>query len=163
MKKTILIGLSILALSCGTQKQAASATEKYSIASECPKAGQCFVHVLKDNTIIGTPNSIGKMYYDTESKQGSTVIKYLYNKKDNPAIQDDSFREEILIETTNDLTQINSNNIKVVYGMFCFCRERAGYYEVKNCTAEYKNGQVIIILPQVAEGQVTRTFTINTK
>jgi hypothetical protein len=91
------------------------------------------------------------------------VIKYYFNKKDNPVIQDDSYREEIMIETDSDLSKLSSANTKVVFGVFCFCRDRAGYYEVKNATTEYKNNQLHVTLPEVVSGQLTHNLVINIK
>lgn len=163
MKKISLLAVLTVLFACGGSKSSTKQTVGNSIESGCPKNGECLVEVVKDSALVKKENSGGRPYFEMESKPGKTVIKYYFNKKDNPAIQDDSYREEIMIETDSDLTKINSANTKVVFGVFCFCRDRAGYYEVKNATAEYKDKKVSLTLPEVVGGQLTHNIVINIK
>lgn len=164
MKKVSLLALTALVLSCGIQKQATAAAEKYSIESECPKAGECFIEVSKDAGLVSSVTSVGRTTYSTGAKEGRTVIKYMYNKKDDPTIQDDSYREEIMVEADGDLTKLNAgSDVKIVYGVFCFCKGSAGYHEVNGGTAIYKDGKITVTIPKVTEFQKTFTFTVNTK
>lgn len=163
MKKILFAAVLTVLIACGGSKTTTKNTVGNSIESGCPKNGECLVEVIKDSALVKKENSGGRPYFDMESKPGKTVIKYYFNKKDNPVIQDDSYREEIMIETDSDLSKLSSANTKVVFGVFCFCRDRAGYYEVKNTTTEYKNNQLHITLPEVVSGQLTHSLVINIK
>lgn len=165
MKKTIILLSAFAALSCGSQKTTAIQPGSYTIESECPATGTCNFEIIKDSALVYKNNeATGRLYYEMVSSPGKSVLKYTYDKKKNPGAQDDFYREEIVIETNNDLSSLNNETSpKMLFGIFCYCKGTAGYYEIKDGSTSYKNNKISITVPKVIPNPVTTQFTVNTK
>ena len=164
MKKTILsIAFVTVLASCGSQNTVLKAGN-YNLESTCPTQGTCSFEVLKDSSLVYKQNGAGKLYYEAKEQEGKSVLKYTYSKTPNKQAQDDFYKEEVIIETASDVASLNRNSeIKMLFGVFCYCKDLAGYREVKDGYAEYKDGKVIITLPDVIQNQKTKTIIADIK
>lgn len=165
MKKTVLLSaIAMVLFSCGNQKSMVLQSGNYSIESQCPETGTCTFTAHKDSSLVYKKSTLGKLYYETVAQEGKTVLKYNYSKKTNPALQDDFYREEVIIETDSDLAKLNKNSdIKMLFGVSCYCKGLAGFYEVEGGYAEYKDGKILITVPKVIDNQLTHTIMVNVK
>ena len=164
MKKfTLIIAFTAILASCGTQNTVLK-SGSYNLESTCPTDGTCSFIVAKDSSLVYKESGAGKLYYETTYQEGKSILLYTYNKKTNPQLQDDSYREEVVIETDSDIgTLSKESNVKILFGVFCYCKDLAGYREVKNGYAEYKDGKVIVTLPDVIPNQKTKLITADIK
>ncbi|QEE48530.1 hypothetical protein FUA48_02770 [Flavobacterium alkalisoli] len=164
MKKIILSIAFVTALaSCGSQNTVLK-SGNYNLESNCPTQGTCLFEVLKDSSLVYKQNGAGKLYYESQAQEGKSILKYTYTKTPNQQAQDDFYREEVIIETTSDVASLNRDSeIKMLFGVFCYCKDIAGYREVKDGYAEYKDGKVIITLPDVIQNQKTKTIIADIK
>lgn len=169
MKKLALLPLLLLSISCGNQKNAAAPmTQNYTLESGCPSQGKCTVEVLKDKSLDVKTDDIGKMYYALQHTPGKTVIKYSYSKQSDPALQDDGYSEEVLFETNSDITEFNYSDAslqdtKMLFGVMCFCRGKAGFYKVTEGSMKYSGKTLHIQLPDIVDSQKLKDLNITFK
>lgn len=135
MKKIITLFLSILLLSCNTQKNVSTAMQK--ITSECPSDGTCEVEILKNKQLILLYDDLGGMYYDIKDQEGTTVIHYQYNKTTQANLQDGHYREDVIFEVKNsditlNLIDTQLQQTKLIFGRHCFCKGETGYFKIEN-------------------------------
>jgi len=168
MKNIKLVFVSFLVMACASQKKAIDITCANTIVSECPVEGTCKLEVLKDKSLLVESNDIGKMYYNIQDTPGKTVIRYTYNKKKNPLIQDAGYSEEVIFDTDSDLSQLKAGvtaiQANLFFGVQCFCRDKAGYYKPKTGTITLKNNILHITLPaDIIENQLTKDIEVSFK
>ena len=164
MKKlTIALAFAVVLVACGSQKTLLQ-SGKYNLQSECPANGDCTFVVAKDSSMTLVEDGVGKMRYNMTSHEGKSILTYKYNKKSDPRAQDDFYSEEVIIETNSDIASLNKDSeIKMLFGVFCYCKGVAGYYEAKDGYAEYRDGKVIITIPKVIENQKTNIIIADIK
>jgi len=164
--KTILIPIAFLILSCGTNKSTSDLTRKHEIESPCPDNGNCSFEILQNKSIEMKIDGIGKMYYELADNPEKSVYLYKYsNKIEDPTLQDAGYREEILFEIYNKTadfsfsgTQLQST--KMIFGVFCFCRGKAGYYKVNEGKILKQNNTLSVEIPAIVSNQKTTRFNI---
>ena len=161
MKKSILlIFLGVLA-SCGVAKNPVAS--KAIITSVCPESGTCTIEIMKDKSLSVKIDDLKRPYYTLEVMPGRVVVKYTYTKNRNPDYADDGYTEEVIFETDENFTQIDADKNKLLFGVQCFCRGKAGFYKVQDALVTYKNENLHISLPAVVDGQLTRTVDVKFK
>ena len=164
MKKLFLPVIAFAVLSCGSQKEAIPTSGNYAIESTCPDNGICTFTVSKDSSLVYKQTPADKLYYETSSQSGKTVLHYKYTKNTNPALQDDFYIEEVIIETDSDVSKLDRNtDIKMLFGVSCYCKGIAGFYEAKEGYAEYQDGKLLITVPQIIDNQLTKYIVADIK
>ncbi|MES2487296.1 MAG: hypothetical protein V4581_15275 [Bacteroidota bacterium] len=158
MKKSILLIFLGGLASCGTLKNPAAS--KAIITSICPAAGNCSIEIMKDKSLSIKTDDSKRPYYSIEDMPGRVVVKYAYNKNRNPNYADDGYSEEVIFETDENFTEMDADKGKLLFGVHCFCRGKAGFYKVPDALLTYKNQILHIRLPDLVEGQLTRTVDV---
>ena len=100
----------------------------------CPENGNCTFEVFKNSSLEIKTDNFGKIY--PEVVQGDKlVIKYHYKKNNLKNITDNSYSEFIYFEINKDEEQLilkdaALQNVKMLFGRICFCRDTNGYFKV---------------------------------
>lgn len=131
--KKIGILLSLLLLSCATQKQ--SDIIDVPIQKGCPLDGLCTLSVFNNKQLILLKDDLGGIYYDIKENVGTKVIHYQYNKTTQAHLQDGHYREDVLFEIKDSTTSINLTDVeltqtKLIFGRHCFCKGQTGYFQI---------------------------------
>lgn len=135
MKRTIgLLFISAL-LSCGAKKSA-SVISTAVLQSDCPKAGTCNVQFLKNKSMLVAFEDNHNSYTLIDNPEKNVII-FTYSKTVKGNSQDAGYREEVIFETTQTLSELNGNDAdlqktKILFGRFCYCKGQTGYYKVRN-------------------------------
>jgi len=162
MKKLALVSLALVLLNCSGQKNRIETTiYDYKLTCPCPAEGTCTIEVLKNESLIIKTDDIGKLYYETEGKAGKQVIKYNYTKTTDPALQDAGYSEEIVLETDADFTF--SDKSKILFGVYCYCKGKAGYYKADNAIVSTSQKLLTVTIPEIIDGQKIKSFSIALK
>lgn len=165
MKQFVLIPVLLMLFSCGSTKSLYDNSEAARTEVSCPENGNCTFEVLKNKSLVVKKDGIDKMYYSTIDNSATSVIKYRYVKKTNPALQDAGYVEEIVFEIANNSKALDYKNsdmqqTKMLFGVMCFCKDKAGYYEVKEGALTYKNNKLEVMLPDLVEGQKLKEISV---
>ena len=144
MKRTIgLLFISAL-FSCATKKPAAPISTA-TLQSECPKAGTCNVQFLKNKSMVLASEDNRNSYTLIDDPE-KNVIVFTYSKTVKGNLQDAGYREEVIFETSQTLSELNLNDAdlqkaKMLFGRFCYCKGQTGYYKVRNgkMTVDFNN------------------------
>jgi hypothetical protein len=161
-----IVGLFvILLLSCSAKKSAPTVA---ALLSECPKNGTCTVKILNHKSMVVTQDDYG-MHYKLEENPQKNVVLYGYSRTVKGDVQDASYREEVVFEVNNDLTNCNLSDAdlqasKMLFGRFCFCKGQTGYYKVTNgemALDSDKNLSLAFIVSEVP--QIIKQFRIAIK
>ncbi len=102
----------------------------------CPDSGNCSLEVFKNSSLEIKTDHLGKLYPEIKSGE-HMVIKYHFEKKVNKNISDANYSEFIYFEIDKNDTQIvlkdkELQNVKMLFGRICFCRDASGYFRVNN-------------------------------
>ena len=122
--------------SCGTRQQITKDIPVEMQSISCPESGNCTVEVFKNSTLDIKTDNFGKIY--PEVKPGEhLVIKYHFEKKADKNIKDNSYSEYIYFEINRNDKQVvlsdnELQNVKMLFGRICFCRDASGYFRVNN-------------------------------
>jgi hypothetical protein len=132
MKKTLAI-FSFLLLSCSAQKQ--GVISSVSLTSACPKNAKCTIELIQNKSIVLKKDDFGRDYYELSESAATNVIKYEFSRIVKGNVQDGGYREEVIFEIEQNpdaviLTDKSLQNVKMLYGRFCFCKGQTGYYKV---------------------------------
>lgn len=169
MKTTIAI-LGLLMLSCSAQKQGVIAS--VSLTSECPKNAKCTIELIKNKGIVLKKDDFGRDYYELSERAATNVIKYEFSRIVKGDIQDGGYREEVVFEIEQNpdailLTDKSLQNVKMLYGRFCFCKGQTGYYKVEKGTLNIngtKTAETGLLEFEVSEvPQVIKSFAFQLK
>ena len=164
MKKILIPAIAFALFSCVSHKNTILKSGEYSLESTCPEAGICSFEVSKDSSLVYKQSDLGKLYYETAAQPGKTILKYNYTKKTNPELQDDFYRENVIIETDSDISKLDKNtDIKMLFEVSCYCKGLAGFYKVEGGYAEYKDGKLLITVPEVIDNQLTKYIVADIK
>lgn len=162
MKKTILLSLiSFLMLSCNCKKNVSQENKdtKAQILSSCPEDYECTLEVFPNKTMIIKTDGIGATFFELEDFNGTTVYHYTYNQKTDKQYQDAGYKEEIIFEfnssNTTDLKLSNKElqNTKMLFGVWCYCKGKAGNYKITKGNFSKKGNEISIDFPAVVDNQ----------
>lgn len=162
MKKAILVSIIFwTALSCCNSKKVASESNKNpkgQILTPCPEGYDCTLEILPNKTMIVKKDEISSTYFDLEDLNGTTVYHYTYNQKTDKQYQDAGYREEIIFELdskTQDLKLSNEElqNTKILFGVWCYCKGKAGNYKITKGSFTKKGEEISIDFPAVVIDQ----------
>ena len=165
--KKILIPFVLLLISCSTNKPKSDlGAPSFTIQNPCPNDGNCSFELIKNKSILPKTDGIGKPYYELVDNAEKSVYLYNYsNKVIDSTLQDAGYREEIIFEIENKLADFNYSgleiqNTKMFFGVFCFCRGKAGYYPVSTGSVSKKNNAISIEIPSIVSNQKTVKLNI---
>lgn len=143
MRKTIAI-FSFMLFACSAQKQSVVST--ITLAGDCPKNSKCTIELIKNKGIVLKKDAFGRDYYQLSESAATNVIKYEFSRIVKGDIQDGGYREEVVFEIEQNpdaviLTDKSLQNVKMLYGRFCFCKGQTGYYKVEKGTLTINGGK----------------------
>jgi len=161
--KHLLILLSVCCLvSCKTtqknknteQTNSSESSGRYSIFEK-----------YKDKSLVIKKDDIGGLYYQTEEAVGKTIFLLGEEKNQNAGYMDGHYREEILFELDNSVFDRSFNDLKpekVLFGVFCYCKGKAGYYSTESTliSFEKETKTITITIEQIIENQVLSTIKL---
>ena len=162
MKKVLSISFLFLTiLSCCTSKKTIPKENKIKtsqILTPCPEGFECTLEVLPNKTMIVKNDGIGGTYFEVEDLSGITVYHYTYKQKTDKQYQDAGYREEIIFELdseTKDLKLSNEElqNAKMLFGVWCYCKGKAGNYKIIKGNFSKKGNNISIDFPAVVSDQ----------
>lgn len=164
MKRIVVALLSLSFIACASKKGVAAFIDgKHKIESPCPEEGECKLEILKDKSLDIKIDDIGKLYYTLEDAPGKVVVRYSYDFTVPKDVEDAGYTETIIFETDNkfsNLDKANAKDVKMLFGVQCFCHGKAGYYKVNEGTINYKDERLSVKIPQdIVDGQ--RIHSIN--
>ncbi|WP_297334360.1 hypothetical protein [Flavobacterium sp.] len=165
MKNFAVLSLAILLASCAGQNMQ-QALDKNNTSQTCPETGNCTVEIMRNTALLIEDDIEGKFYYKTERNTDFTVIRYKYVKDTNPALADAGYTEEVVFEVANSTKTLSytgndMQKIKMLFGVMCFCKGKAGFYKVEGGSIDYKNDKLYMALPDIVEGQKLKDITIS--
>lgn len=149
---------SFILISCGTQKVT-------TLVPPCPDDVDCLSEIHQGKTLVIKKDDTGQMYYNLENDVDKTVFIYHYKQQMDESYMDGHYNEEVIFELDNKLLKKSFTNIKPsqsLFGVFCYCKGKAGYYPLANTMVSYdkKTKNLTFVLEQVVENQVINIFEI---
>lgn len=102
----------------------------------CPNNGTCSFDIQKKKNLNLVFDNLGAL--NPEIKSGDNVVlKFQYKRNEVPNAVDGHYRELVYLELNPDkvpLTLENKylQNVKLIFGLFCYCKGQAGYYKITN-------------------------------
>ncbi|NDI98006.1 hypothetical protein GWA97_02855 [Flavobacterium sp. LaA7.5] len=165
MKKFALIPTLLILFSCGSTKSLQEASDPAYSETSCPTEGGCTFEVLKNKSLVIKKDGIDKLYYSIADNPATSVVKYRYDKKANPRLPDSGYAEEVVFEIANDSKALDYKDsdiaqTKMLFGVMCFCKGKAGFYPVTSGTLAYKNNVLHIALPELVDAQKLKDISI---
>lgn len=111
----------------------------------CPEDGNCSFEVIKDSHLEIKTDQLGKIYPEIQ-KGENFVIKYHFEKKQPKDVEDASYSEFVYFEIDKNEKQLilkdkALQNVKMLYGRICFCRNATGYFRVSQGTLYFYRKQ----------------------
>jgi hypothetical protein len=161
MKKIFfLILISTAVSSCNCKKPAIDKVQKTTttVLNDCPANAKCIQEVHTDSALSVVKQDTGKPYYSIKPQVGTTVYRYELSENKDEQYMDGGYREEIIFELPSDLKNsvISGKAIlqtKALFGVFCYCKGKAGYYFINEGTITKSNEGIRIEIPSIVEGQ----------
>lgn len=150
--------LSFILVSCGVQKAT-------TLVPPCPDDVECPTEIHQGKALVIKKDDTGQMYYNLEDDKDKTVFIYHYKQNMEESYIDGHYNEEIVFELDNSMLKKSFKDIKPtqsLFGVFCYCKGKAGYYPLENPSVSYdvKTKSLIFVLEQVVENQVVTIFEI---
>lgn len=147
-------------LSCNCKKNATEGKKdmKVQLLTACPENYECTLEVLPNKTMIVKTDGIGATYFELEDFNGTTVYHYTYNQKTDKQYQDAGYKEEIIFELASDVTDLKLSNeelqkAKMIFGVWCYCKGKAGNYKLTKGNFSKKGKEISIDFPAVVSDQ----------
>ena len=161
MKKILSLSLiSFLMLSCNCKKNVAQENKDRiaQILSSCTEDFECTLEVIPNKTMNVKTGDVSGTYFELEDFNGTKVYHYTYNQKTDKQYQDAGYREEIIFELTSDITDLKLSNeelqkTKLIFGVWCYCKGKAGNYKLTKGNFSKKGNEIWIDFPAVVEDQ----------
>lgn len=168
MKRIFLAILSLSFMACASKKgTTAFINGKHTIESPCPEEGECKLEILKDKSLDIKVDDTGRLYYSITDAPGKVVMRYRYDYNAPEDVMDGGYTETIMFETDNEFSNLNTGNIKdtkMIFGVQCFCRDKAGFYKVTDGEIGYKDQKLTVRIPDtVIDGQLIHSIDVSLK
>jgi hypothetical protein len=133
--KKLIVCISVLLLGCNSVKKVDLSNNQTLL--NCPDDGLCKVEILKNQCISIKNDEFGKLYYELLPCDEKNVVRYIYTRSADEKYKDSGYREEVVFEVNSALSSMSLSdntlqNMKMLFGRFCFCRGATGYYYIKN-------------------------------
>ena len=171
MKKILFLLLVVSGFSRCKCKKAVienSALSKTVFATNCPADAKCTVHISKDTAVIVERDGIGKLNFMLQQKRGMTTYHYTLSENKSEQYMDGGYREEIAFQLPSDFMDgtISGKQIletKALFGVFCYCKEKAGYYTIESGSITKTGTRLKVEIPALVEGQKVRVVSFEAK
>jgi len=160
--KYLLILFSICCLvSCKTQN---SKTPKQSNFAEIDSV-YIFWKEYKSRTLSIKKDDIGGLYYQMKEAEGKTTFLFRYEQNETPDYTDGHYSEEILFELEESVFYESFKDTKpdkTLFGVFCYCKGKAGYYPTEGILISFdkKTKIITITIDQLIENQILSTIKL---
>ncbi|MEZ0006207.1 hypothetical protein ABH942_001570 [Flavobacterium sp. 28YEA47A] len=170
MKKYILLPIIGLIASCcstKTSQATASNSKKTKIESSCPEKGICSFEILHNKSMNVKIDDTGKPYYELEENPDKVVFLYNYQEKiADKTLKDAGYREEIVFEVDKNYTDFSFSDkgiqsTKMLFGVFCYCKGKAGNYKVTKGSLIKKGSDLQIDIPPIVDNQIITHIKIS--
>lgn len=169
MKKfffTFLIISSIIGCKC--KKTAVDNMQKHTtiIMNDCLADAKCTFETYKDSALlIEIDEATQKPYYTINPQKGTTVYRYEMSENVDPQYMDGGYREEIIFQLPSDFKEgiIKGKdllNTKALFGVFCYCKGKAGYYTIEEGTITKTKKSIHVEIPALVEGQKVKVISV---
>lgn len=122
-------------ISCATkQPKLTNSSEFYLDNINCPEGGDCIFEIKKNAALLVKQDDFGK-FYPTITKGEKLVIKYQFTRDKIENVQDGDYTEYVYFEIDPNEKQIilqdkNLQNVKMLFGRICYCKDSFGYFPV---------------------------------
>lgn len=161
MIKIILPILSAFLFSCTTSKNLKDINSTIKIESACLENGICNFEIYPNKSTTIKEDAFGKIYYELEENPNAEVYLYTFSEKEtDTTLADASYREEIVFELEKNSHVLfrdeELQNTKMLFGVFCFCKGKAGYYEVKKGNLEKTKDRINLSISEIVNNQRTK-------
>jgi hypothetical protein len=75
----------------------------------------------------------GSLSYEKKDNEKTNVIQFVYERDMDQAAYDGGYKEEVIYEIPNDISEQNYSdaelqNTKMLFGRYCYCRGKTGLY-----------------------------------
>ncbi|MDR6966770.1 hypothetical protein J2X31_000768 [Flavobacterium arsenatis] len=168
MKKIVVLSLiSFLIFSCNCKKKATEENKnmKAQLLNSCPENFECTLEVFPNKTMNVKTGDVSGTYFELEDFNGTTVYHYTYNQKTNKLYQDAGYREEIIFELASDVSDLKLSDeelqkAKMIFGVWCYCKGKAGNYKVAKGNFSKKGNEISIDFPAVVDDQKVKELRI---
>jgi hypothetical protein len=129
--------------SCKSQKIADKEKTLLKIDSTKNIARKIYLYRNKKLEVIDTNGSLS---YKMEDNQKTNVLLFVYEKDMDKVTYDGGYKEEIVFEVPNGVTEQNYKdvelqNTKMLFGRYCFCRGKNGLFKVKQGKLHIKSSE----------------------
>lgn len=168
MKNLLFILALITTFSgCKCKKPIAENTQKTltTVMNDCPPEANCIQEIHTDSALEIAREEGGRPYYKIIPQAGSTVYRYELSEKKDEQYMDGGYREEIIFELPYDaknevISGKDFSATKALFGVFCYCKGKAGYYEIPDGNINKTKDEIIVTIPEIVEGQKMRSVVI---
>jgi hypothetical protein len=135
MNKSLTLIVSVLLMNCSVSKKNSESAN--GLSDNCPTGGECTVVLHKSKSLNVKVDETGATYFQLLENEGTSVIEYKYQKKVDEILQDANYLEEVIFEIPNNSTSLNLSDIelqntKMLFGRHCYCKGQAGYFTITN-------------------------------
>jgi hypothetical protein len=147
MKKLIL--LLFIGFSCTTKKTIPETIQQEITAPSCLEGYLCTTEIKENTSLMITKNDSDKLSYQLIPNTKTSVLVYKTNRVVEKDLKDGSYREEIIFELENNnkdfkLEDVDLQKVKMLFGRFCYCKGKTGYYKITSGKLEIKNKVVTL-------------------
>lgn len=154
--------------SCKSQKNSSATWKNHTIETPCLPKSECTFEILENKSLLVKTDDTNHIYYHLQDTPGKTVVKYTYKTITDPKLKDAGYSEDIIFETDDKLSNLNATGAdiqktKMLFGVHCFCRGKAGFYKIEQGKMSYANNKLHIELPDVIDNQKVKTVTVSFK
>ena len=171
MKKILVLLLIITVFTgCKCKKEAVQNDKELTmkISNECPENAVCTQEIFKDSALKVEIDGANKPYYTVVKQSGTTVYKYEMAENQDQQYVDGGYREEIIFELPSNfkngtITDNTITNTKALFGVFCYCKGKAGYYPIEEGSITKTDESITIEIPSIVEGQKVFSYTFKLK
>lgn len=170
--KNILLLLLLMTVftSCKCKKDAVQNDKELTmkVSNECPENAVCTQEIFKDSALKIEIDGANKPYYTVVKQPGTTVYKYEMEENQDQQYVDGGYREEIIFELPSNfkngtLSDKEISNTNALFGVFCYCKGKAGYYPIEKGTITKTNESITIEIPSIVEGQKVLRYAFKLK
>ena len=164
MKKIVFLLLIIgFASSCKCKQNIAD--NKKAMENNCPENTLCSTEVLENSTMVIIQDVTNKPFCTIAEQEGTTVYRYKMSEGVDSNYEDSGYREELIFELPSDFKDgtISGKDIlktNALLGVFCFCKEKAGYYKINEGSITKSGNTFSIEIPVLVDGQKTTKLEV---
>lgn len=138
MRLFIYILLALSLLNCKSKKSFSHAeiNKKNQIFNldNCAADAKCSIEIIQNSNLLIEQDEDQNSYINLEKGDG-TIIKYEFKRNEPPNTADAYYSELIYFQIDNNNKQLFLTNnalqdVKMMYGRFCYCKGTSGYFKV---------------------------------